>query len=84
MFPLDLGCKTCRAIEYIVCVMQRVHGSNRLATVLFWFLLRYRVRARDARIRVMRRTTLTSTCKNEAVEPRTIVNIVRFLGGVMY
>jgi hypothetical protein len=46
--------------------------------------LRYRVRARDARIRVMRRTTLTSTCKNEAVEPRTIVNIVRFFGGVMY
>jgi hypothetical protein len=44
----------------------------------------YRVRARDARIRVMRRTTLTSTCKNEAVEPRTIVNIVRFFGRVMY
>jgi hypothetical protein len=45
---------------------------------------RYRVRARNARIRVMRRTTLTSTCKNEAVEPRTIVIIMRFLGGVMY
>jgi hypothetical protein len=44
----------------------------------------YRVRARNARIRVMRRTTLTSTCKNEAVEPRTIVIIMRFLGGVMY
>jgi hypothetical protein len=38
----------------------------------------------NARIRVMRRTTLTSTCKNEAVEPRTIVIIMRFLGGVMY
>ena len=35
----------------------------------------YPVRARNARIRVMRRTTLTSTFKNEVVEPRTIVII---------
>lgn len=28
MFPLDSGCTTCRAIEYRICVMQRVHGSK--------------------------------------------------------
>ena len=28
IFPLDSGCKTCRAIEYRICVMQRVHGSK--------------------------------------------------------
>ena len=37
----------------------------------------YRVRARDAQIRVMRRTTLTSTCKDEVVEPHTIAIIAR-------
>ena len=42
----------------------------------------YRVRARNARIRVMRRTTLTSTCKNEAIEPRIVVIIIRNFGGM--
>lgn len=28
MFPLDSGCKTCRAIEYRFCVIQRVRGSK--------------------------------------------------------
>jgi hypothetical protein len=44
----------------------------------------YRVRALNARIQSMRRTTLISTCKNEAVEPRTIANIVEFLSGLIY
>lgn len=44
--------------------------------------LLYRVRARDARIRVMRRTTLTSTCKNKAIEPRIVVIIIRNFGGM--
>jgi hypothetical protein len=44
---------------------------------------KYCVRARNARIRAMRQTTLTSTCKNEAVEPRTIAIIVRFFSRVI-
>ena len=46
--------------------------------------LRYRVRARDARIRVMRRTPLIATCKNEAAQQRTIAIIVQYLGRVFY
>ena len=37
---------------------------------------RYRVRARNARIRAMRRTAIMGTCKAEAVEPRTIAIII--------
>ena len=44
----------------------------------------YRVRARDARIRVMRRITPTRTCKNEVVEPHTIAIITRYFGGLFY
>jgi hypothetical protein len=43
----------------------------------------YRVRARNARIRAMRRTTLTSTCKNKAVEPRIIAIIIRYFSRVV-
>jgi hypothetical protein len=44
----------------------------------------YRVRARNARSRVTPDNHPNSTRKNEAIEPRIIVNIVRFFGGVMY
>jgi hypothetical protein len=37
----------------------------------------YRVRARNARIRAMRRITLKRTCKLEAVEPHTIAIIMK-------
>ena len=45
---------------------------------------RYRVRARDARIRVMRRTLLIATCKNKTAQQRTIAIIVQYLGRVFY
>jgi hypothetical protein len=36
----------------------------------------YRVRARNARIRAMRRTLLIATCKNKAAQQRTIAIII--------
>ena len=45
---------------------------------------RYRVRARNARIRVMRRTLLIATCKNKTAQQRTIAIIVQYLGRVFY
>jgi hypothetical protein len=44
----------------------------------------YRVRARDARIRVMRRITPTGFYKNEVVEPRTIAIITRKVSRSLY
>ena len=55
-------------------------GSNRGR----WGQLRYRVRARDARIRVMHANHPNSSLRNEAVEPRTIAIIARKVGGVYY
>ena len=42
----------------------------------------YRVRARDARIRVMRRTLLIATCKNKAAQQRTIAIITQYFSKV--
>ena len=44
----------------------------------------YRVRARDARIRVMRRTLLIATCKNKAAQQRTTAIIVQYFNKVFY
>ena len=46
--------------------------------------VRYRVRARNARIAAMRRITLTCTYKIEAVELRTIVIIIYYLSRAFY
>ena len=44
----------------------------------------YRVRARDARIRVMRRTLLIATCKNKAAQQRIIAIIIKKFSRVFY
>jgi hypothetical protein len=43
----------------------------------------YRVRARDARIRVMRGQHQNCSIKNEAIEPPTISIITRYSSGVV-
>ena len=46
--------------------------------------LTYRVRARDARIRVMRRTLLIATCKNKTAQQRTIAIIIHYFSKEFY
>ena len=47
-------------------------------------LIRYRVRARNARVRAMRTPTQKQLRKNEAVELHTIAIITRFFGRLLY
>ena len=59
-------------------------GSLFKQSTLRRFVLGYRVRARNARVRAMHTPTQKQLYKNEAVELHTIAIITRFFGGLLY
>jgi hypothetical protein len=52
----------------------RIHCRSKLGPMVVGHP--YRVRARNARIRAMRRTLLIATCKNKAAQQRIIAIII--------